>query len=260
MSSQFNAVVPLLQECVDENPGLDPVFYQRLSDATAILVDFFHASGKGIPAETFERLSLYQNLLSTLSLNQSATSQLIERYYHALLREQNEATECKYGILNVRAYYNKNSQTLVIDVLGAKQVIPLDTNGLSDPFVIIELVPRMYYPQQPIAKTRVVSRSLNPVFDETFEFHISNKVPHCAMVHFIVMDHDFLRSNDFAGEAFLDLADVPGIGNGVGSALRQFNLILIHPSNKENGLTAVLTSRKDDKDAQEFVRTLSTAY
>lgn len=52
------------------------------------------------------------------------------------------------------------------------------------------------------------------------------------MVHFIVMDHDFLSSNDFAGEAFLDLADVPGIGNGAGSALRQFNLILIHPSNK----------------------------
>ncbi|VDN03420.1 unnamed protein product [Thelazia callipaeda] len=241
MLSQFNAIVPLLQGCVNENPGLDTVFYQRLSDAITILVDFFHANGKGIPMETFERFSDYQNLVSALTMNQSATSHLIEQYYHSLLKEQNEATECKYGILNVRAYYNNNSQTLVVDVLGAKQVIPLDTNGLSDPFVIIELVPRIYYRQKPVMKTRIVSRSLNPIFDETFEFHISSKVPQCAMVHFIVMDHDFLRSNDFAGEAFLDLADVPGINTNVGSALRQFNLILIHPSRKGKLLLLIYT-------------------
>lgn len=62
--------------------------------------------------------------------------------------------------------------------------------------------------------------------------HIPSKIPSVAAVHFIVMDHDFLRSNDFAGEAFLDLAEVPGIGTAAGSALRQFNLILIHPSKK----------------------------
>lgn len=51
------------------------------------------------------------------------------------------------------------------------------------------------------------------------------------MVHFVVMDHDFLRSNDFAGEALLDLTDVPGFASaGASNALRQFNLILIHPS------------------------------
>lgn len=53
------------------------------------------------------------------------------------------------------------------------------------------------------------------------------------MIHFIVMDHDFLRSNDFAGEAFLDLNEVPGFGQaGVSNTLRQFNLILIHPSGR----------------------------
>lgn len=28
---------------------------------------------------------------------------------------QNEAHECKYGILNLRAYYNQNTQTLVVE-------------------------------------------------------------------------------------------------------------------------------------------------
>ena len=99
---------------------------------------------------------------------------------------QNEVSECKYGILNVRAYYNASSQTLVLDgkklkelmsagivnffpVIGAKQVIPLDANGLSDPFVVIRLVPKYRYPNQDVSKTRVVSKTLNPIFDETFE-------------------------------------------------------------------------------------------
>ncbi|VDK43292.1 unnamed protein product [Anisakis simplex] len=258
MLSQLNTLVPLLQECVDENPGLEPMFYQRLFDGSSMLTEFFHADGKGISMETFNNLSAYQKLMSTLALNQTPTVQLIEQYYRDLLKEQNEVSECKYGILNVRAYYNTNSQTLVVD--GIIFVIPLDSNGLSDPFVIIELVPRMRYSSQPIARTRVVSKSLNPIFDETFEFHIPNKIPAVAIVHFVVMDHDFLRSNDFAGEAFLDLAEVPGIGTAAGSALRQFNLILIHPSKREKPSTAVLSSRKDDKDAQDFVRSLNAVY
>lgn len=121
-------------------------------------------------------------------------------------------------------------------VIGAKQIIPLDSNGLSDPFVVIELVPRLRYPTQNTAKTKVVSKSLNPIFDETFDFHIPSKIPPSAMVHFIVMDHDFLRSNDFAGEAFLDLTEVPGFGTaGVSNTLRQFNLVLMHQqSNRKN--------------------------
>ena len=54
------------------------------------------------------------------------------------------------------------------------------------------------------------------------------------MLHFIVMDHDFLLSNDFAGEAYLDLADVPGVRSSASTpqTLRQFNLILMHPESK----------------------------
>uniref|UniRef100_A0A915DXS5 Uncharacterized protein n=1 Tax=Ditylenchus dipsaci TaxID=166011 RepID=A0A915DXS5_9BILA len=81
------------------------------------------------------------------------------------------------------------------------------------------------------------------------------------MVHFVVMDHDFLRSNDFAGEAFLDLAEVPGFGQaGVSNTLRQFNLILIHPSRRTKECVNVLDSRKEDKDAQDFVRSIAATY
>lgn len=62
-----------------------------------------------------------------------------------------------------------NSEWVLFAVIGAKQVIPLDTNGLSDPFVIIELAPKFRYSTQPVFKTKVVSKSLNPIWDESFE-------------------------------------------------------------------------------------------
>ncbi|VDL76863.1 unnamed protein product [Nippostrongylus brasiliensis] len=216
MTAQVGVVVKLLKECVDENPGMEPAFYHRLFEAWHVLVDFFHAGGKGLSTEVLETCPSHVVLVKTLSLNQTSTQQLIEKYYKDLLKQQafaefntnNEVNDCKYGILNVRAYYNASSQTLVLDVIGAKQVIPLDANGLSDPFVVIRLVPRYRFPTQAVSKTRVVSKTLNPIFDETFEFHIPPKLPPCAMLHFTVMDHDYLRSNDFAGEAFLELTDV----------------------------------------------------
>ncbi|VDO90847.1 unnamed protein product [Heligmosomoides polygyrus] len=74
------------------------------------------------------------------------------------------------------------------------------------------------------------------------------------------MDHDYLRSNDFAGEAFLELADVPGFGVAGGNTLRQFNLILIQPVQNNKEIIDVLTSRKEDKHALEFLRSITTAY
>ncbi|PAV70519.1 hypothetical protein WR25_19405 [Diploscapter pachys] len=260
MSAQVRIVVRLLKECIEENTGMEPNFYHRLFEAWHVLVDFFHAGGKGLSIEVLETSPDHVKLVKMLTLNQTPTEQLIEKYYKDLLKQQNEVSECKYGILNVRAYYNINSQTLVLDVIGAKQIIPLDSNGLSDPFVVIELIPRFRYPNVAVAKTKVVSKTLNPIFDETFEFQIPPKLAPCAMIHFTVMDHDYLRSNDFAGEAFLELADVPGFAASGGTTLRQFNLILIQPVSNSKDIVEVLTSRKEDKEAIEFLKTINTAY
>uniref|UniRef100_A0A1I7XIV0 MHD2 domain-containing protein n=1 Tax=Heterorhabditis bacteriophora TaxID=37862 RepID=A0A1I7XIV0_HETBA len=54
MSAQVSIVVRLLSECVDENPGMEPSFYHRLFEAWHVLVDFFHAGGKGLSTEVLE--------------------------------------------------------------------------------------------------------------------------------------------------------------------------------------------------------------
>ncbi|KAL7071546.1 hypothetical protein ACQ4LE_009626, partial [Meloidogyne hapla] len=225
MYSQVHLLLKLFQECVNENIGQEPVFYRRLTDALAILLDFFHADGKGISVESFAQSPDYRHFHEQISLYQMSTENLIELYYRELIKAQEEVTECKYGILNLRAYFNANSQLLVIEVLSAKQIIALDSNGLSDPYVVIELLPKVHFPDINNAKTKVVNSCLNPVFGETFEFNVPSLLPPCALAHFVIMDHDFLKSNDFAGEAFLDLREVPGFAIDKISSSGQSNLI-----------------------------------
>lgn len=59
INSQVNLLFQLLHECISENSGLEPQFYQRLYEACNILIDFFHADGKGISLESFETITSY---------------------------------------------------------------------------------------------------------------------------------------------------------------------------------------------------------
>ncbi len=53
------------------------------------------------------------------------------------------------------------------------------------------------------------------------------------VINFTVMDHDLVWSNDFEGEAFLELYSVPGIRNELGDCgykdLKYIELNLIRP-------------------------------
>lgn len=72
-----------------------------------------------------------------------------------------------YGVLSLRAYFHHDS--LCVEILSARDVIPLDPNGLSDPFVIIELLPRRNFATSSEQQTTIRRRTLHPTFDECFE-------------------------------------------------------------------------------------------
>ena len=54
-------------------------------------------------------------------------------------------------------------------VLNARNILPLDANGLSDPYVVVELCPQHFFPKNTAQQTNVVKKTLNPTFDECFE-------------------------------------------------------------------------------------------
>lgn len=77
------------------------------------------------------------------------------------------------------------------------------------------------------------------MFDECFEFSVT--LESCrdpsAMLVFTVMDHDVLTANDFAGEAFLALTTIPGVGDTGSSidnfhGLKQIDLVLMQQYDK----------------------------
>lgn len=84
-----------------------------------------------------------------------------------------------------------------------------------------------------------IQRTLNPIFDECFEFSVT--LEQCqtegAMICFTVMDHDVLTANDFGGEAFLALGTIPGVADYSSSVenfhgLKQIELPLMQQRDK----------------------------
>ena len=53
------------------------------------------------------------------------------------------------------------------------------------------------------------------------------------VIHFTVMDHDYVWTNDFEGEAFLELCSLPGVRGDLGEGgykdLKYIELNLIRP-------------------------------
>ncbi|KAK2182622.1 hypothetical protein NP493_345g04038 [Ridgeia piscesae] len=237
-------------------------FFERLYSALEILMDFFHASGKGLSMSTMKN-RLFEDLHWQLTLNKAHTSIVIEAFLTEKLHEQEFYNGTSFGSLTVRAYYNTDAEMLLVEVLHARNILALDPNGLSDPFVLIELCPHHVFPRQSVQQTQIVKNSLNPTFDESFEFSVSRRqcTRNGACISFTVMDHDFMLANDFAGEVFLSLGSIPGITGGDISgftALKPLTLPLMQPRKGEKTkATAALTAmqiRDWDKDAQEFVK------
>ena len=81
------------------------------------------------------------------------------------------------------------------------------------------------------------------------------------VLHFTVMDHDLMWSNDFEGEAFLELCSLPGVRENMNSDaynnLKYTELFLIHPKSYPSQIIDVLQYRsqfKEDKLAADFLK------
>ncbi|XP_019614000.1 PREDICTED: BAI1-associated protein 3-like isoform X1 [Branchiostoma belcheri] len=255
----WNVVLRELKETLDGNLGKESPFYCRLHEALDILEDLFHADGEGLDDEAIQTDD-YKYLRETLTLQKATTDELIEQFFLEKPQQQKEETVVNYGTLSVKVYYDNSDSSLHIEVMSGKDLPALDTNGYSDPFVLIELCPSHHFPSCAIEKTSIKKKTLNPLFDETFKFPVavSQLKQTGACVLFTVMDHDVLARDDVAGEVFLPLADVygqdrPSIPEGF-RAVKQNTVLLIRPEPPKSGPLGVLETRTWDKTAQDFYK------
>lgn len=233
------------------------VYHQRLKCALTCLEQCFHAGGNGIPLQTLHSED-YKALQNQLTLHTMSYQQLIEKFFERKICEQKVCHGEKYGAVTLISYYNRSTQKLHVDVLNAVNLIPLDSNGFSDPFVQLSLEPKHIFPQVETRSTKVINCDLNPLFDESFEFNVSleqcQSAGTCLLV--TVLDYDTLRTNDFEGEAFISLKTLPGVAGGDSPNISpaQIRLPLLHPKPNSDSILKMLEGRKGEREAQSFVK------
>ncbi|KQJ84948.1 hypothetical protein BRADI_5g23880v3 [Brachypodium distachyon] len=89
---------------------------------------------------------------------------------------------------------------LSVTVLSGEDLPAMDMNGKSDPYVVLSLKKtKTKY------KTRVVTESLNPVWNQTFDFVVEDGLHDMLMLE--VYDHDTFR-RDYMGRCILTLTKV----------------------------------------------------
>ncbi|XP_018655050.1 subfamily C1A unassigned peptidase (C01 family) [Schistosoma mansoni] len=177
---------------------------ERLKKSLGILLEFFLKNGDDQISKGSLETEEYNNVKYLIQLYNSSTPEVIEQYFIEKLNEQELASSSSYGKLTVKIGYQRTS--LYLDIQRATNLVPLDSNGLSDPFIIVELLPKHIFSETPkSSRTRIVKNTVDPVFDEHFEFPVTpEELQHPSFcLAFIVMDHDLIMSDDFEGCVFI---------------------------------------------------------
>ncbi|XP_029620589.1 protein unc-13 homolog D [Salmo trutta] len=239
------------------------VFCQRLKFTLQCLEQCFHAEGNGLPLDTLH-IDSYKILKAHLTHNSLNCQQLIEKFLDRKVWEQKVYSGEKYGAVTLLASYRRSDHRLRVEVLNAANLLPMDSNGSSDPFVQLRLEPGHVFSEVEPRTTQIKNCDLNPLFDEAFEFLVS--VEQCkaagACLVVTVLDYDTLTTDDFEGEAFLALKAVPGVGGGSGErqghqpdpSPAQIRLPLMHPKPNDDSILKLLESRRGEREAQLFVK------
>ncbi|XP_061472194.1 protein unc-13 homolog D isoform X2 [Rhineura floridana] len=234
-------------------------YFRKLQFALQSLELCFHGEGCGLPKDTLHT-AVFTALKKELDLCSSSSKELIQKYFSARIQHQMEASPEKYGAVTIKALYRHSEQKLRIEVLNAVNLLPLDSNGLSDPFIQLTLEPRHEFPEIVARMTQCIKNNLHPLFDEAFEFLVppDKCQQDGACLLLTVFDYDTLGANDLEGEAFFPLCKVLGLNEDEEtispSRVPQTRLSLTHPGTAGSEILKLLETRKGDKEVQAFVK------
>lgn len=154
----------LVQSSLDKRRP--PSFFSNLRSTLQVMVENFKCQNNGersIQTSDKETLEAIDKLLE---LHGYETADLIHQYYKERYTIQKTMTDAPCGLLTVQTFFQKN--TLEIEILNAKNLVPMDSDGSCDPFVRIHFYPEDKFLNASQPKTKVHQKTLFPLFDEKF--------------------------------------------------------------------------------------------
>ncbi|XP_062372505.1 synaptotagmin-4 [Sardina pilchardus] len=110
------------------------------------------------------------------------------------------------GTLFFSLEYNFEKKAFVVHIKEAHGLSATDEQSLtSDPYIKLTLLPEKKHK----VKTRVLRKTLDPAFDETFSFYgISYGRVQELVLHFMVLSFDRFSRDEVIGETLVPLADI----------------------------------------------------
>ena len=102
------------------------------------------------------------------------------------------------GSLNFAVEYDQEKAALLVNIMSVTDLPPRDPAlGGCDPYVKLQLLPEKKHK----CKTRVMRKTLNPVYDETFTFYgIQVNQLHGIILHFVLLSFDRYSRDAIIGE------------------------------------------------------------
>lgn len=117
---------------------------------------------------------------------------------------ENKHADTSLGTIELSLAYNPDTNTLHCTVYRAKNLIPMDINGLADPFCKLNILPNAKVSTR--LRTKTVHKTRNPEFNENLTFYeVSEMDLKNKAMHVLVVDDD-KYGHDYMGEARIPLA------------------------------------------------------
>ncbi|XP_070784964.1 protein piccolo [Enoplosus armatus] len=194
------------------SPGVDPkqlaAELQKVSQQQAPT----STSASGLPATT-----------SATSSPGQPGSPSISKKRHSSKTAEGTKTQSHpiSGEIQLQIHYDKQLGNLIVHVLQARNLVPRDNNGYSDPFVKVYLLPgrgQVMVVQNASAenkrRSKHAGKSINPEWNQTVIYkNILLEQLRKKTLEVSVWDYDKCSSNDFLGEVLIDLSNTAQLDN-----------------------------------------------
>lgn len=145
-----------------------PVFFSNLRMILSSLREVFKSTNDDMTDdEITDRITQIDHLLERYGLN---TANLIHQYYKDRYQMQQNISQSSlnpFGVLSIHCFFFNN--TLKLEILNARNLIPIGANRKCDSFVKISIIPEAAFPKYQNYKTCVELDTHFPLYDELFE-------------------------------------------------------------------------------------------